>query len=108
MIQNLLAELERLELEADVAGSEALSPVATLERIRQALDPHEAMLSFMVGPNTGESWLIAISRQGAQAYLLPARDELTDAVALWLGLVSRVGQYVSGRRCDGFRCRANG
>jgi CHAT domain-containing protein/tetratricopeptide (TPR) repeat protein len=100
-------DLDRLEIqEADLRNqlaraAPALDPsrradFATLERVRQALAPDEALLSFQVsswederGDFAGGSWLLATTRQGTRVYRLPARGELRPAVRLFNGTFER-------------------
>src|SRR4029077_18196506 len=74
------------------------SDVATLERVRQALAPDEALLSFQIsswederGDFAGGSWLLVTTRQGTRVYRLPARGELRPAVRLFNGTFERRG-----------------
>ncbi|HEV2854552.1 MAG TPA: CHAT domain-containing protein [Thermoanaerobaculia bacterium] len=97
-------DLERLETEeAEMRNQLArMAPAldaphrpdfATLERVRQALGPGEALLSFQIAPWKDErggfgggSWLLAVSRAETRIYRLPGRGELRNAARLWGGL----------------------
>lgn len=96
-------ELERLEMEeadlrnqlaraAPALGAAPRPDFATLVRVRQALGPDEALLSFQIAPwedtrggFAGGSWLVAVSRAGTRVYRLPGRGELRSAVRLFNG-----------------------
>lgn len=105
-----LAELGRLEtqvrrLEERLARTDPplarlRGGFATLERIRGALGPDEALLSFQIGPwedmqgdFAGGAWLVAVSRR--ETRVLPLRSPLVgraalrDAVRFFSGLVER-------------------
>jgi CHAT domain-containing protein len=100
-------DLDRLEIqEADLRNQLArAAPVldtsrrpdfATLARVRQALAPDEALLSFQVsswederGDFAGGSWLIVATRGGTRVYRLPARGVLRPAVRLFSGTFER-------------------
>jgi CHAT domain-containing protein/tetratricopeptide (TPR) repeat protein len=99
-----LRDLVRLETEeADLRNQLArLAPAldvprrpdfATLERVRQALGPGEALLSFQIAPwkderggFAGGSWLLVVSRADTRIYRLPGRGEIRNAVRLWNGM----------------------
>src|ERR1035441_9051708 len=49
-------------------------PSSLLERTRQALDDHSALLSFQLGDRI--SWLWALDRQGLALYALPPRAQV--------------------------------
>jgi len=66
------AELIRLEAAATPGANPAPGPV--LERVRAALPPGAAMLSFHLGDSV--SWLWALDRSGLALYPLPPRREL--------------------------------
>ena len=96
-------DLEQLELEeADLRNQLARAAPAlgamhrpdfgTLERVRRALAPDQALLSFQIAPwedarrdFAGGSWLVAVSRAGIRVYRLPGRGELRSAVRLFSG-----------------------
>jgi len=96
-------DLERLEMEeAELRNRLAqATPIltaarrpdfATLERVRRALAPDQALLSFQIAPwedvrrdFAGGSWLLAVSRAGTRVYRLPGRGELRSAVRLLNG-----------------------
>ena len=98
------AELERLELkEADLAGQVARADpafaalrrpdFASLDEVRRALAPDQALLSFQVAPWRdwtgdfgGGSWVLVATRDGARVHRLPDRVELRPAIALFTGL----------------------
>jgi CHAT domain-containing protein len=100
------AELDRLEIEAAdlrarIAASDpayaALSRpgFASLEQVRGALAPDEALLSFQIAPWEdlsgdfgGGSWLLVATRGGIRVYRLPGRTELRQAVNIFTGLFS--------------------
>jgi tetratricopeptide (TPR) repeat protein len=100
-------KLERLELEeADLQNQLARSnpalaslqrpEFATLARVRQALAPNEAMLSFQIAPwedvrgeFAGGGWLLALTRDATRVHRLPGRVELRPAVSLFTGLFER-------------------
>ena len=99
-----MQELVRLETEeADLRNQLArLAPAldvtrrpdfATLARVRQALGPGEALLSFQIAPwknergsFAGGSWLLVVSRGDTRVYRLPGRGEIRNAVRLWNGM----------------------
>ncbi|HYG64715.1 MAG TPA: CHAT domain-containing protein [Thermoanaerobaculia bacterium] len=65
---------------------------ATLEQVRQALAPDEALLSFQIAPwqdlrgdFAGGSWLLVSTRASTRAYRLPGRGDLRPAVRLFVG-----------------------
>jgi len=69
---------------------------ATLSRVRQALRPDEALLSFQIAPwedtrggFAGGSWLLVTTRGGTRVYRLPGRGELLSAVHLFTGMFDR-------------------
>jgi CHAT domain-containing protein/tetratricopeptide (TPR) repeat protein len=96
-------ELERLEMEeADLRNQlNRAAPTlaalrrprfATIDQVRQALSPQEALLSFQIGSwedlsgdFAGGSWLLVTTRGGTRAYRLPARGALRPAVSLFAG-----------------------
>jgi CHAT domain-containing protein len=100
-------DLDRLEIqEADLRNQLARAApaldtsrrpaFATLARVRQALAPDEALLSFQVsswederGDFAGGSWLIVATRGGTRVYRLPTRGELRPAVRLFNGTFER-------------------
>jgi tetratricopeptide (TPR) repeat protein len=100
-------ELERLELEeSDLRNQLARSnpalaslhrpTFASLARVRQALAPDEAMLSFQIAPwkdvrgeFAGGGWLLVLTRDATRVYRLPGRVELRPAVSLFTGLFDR-------------------
>jgi len=100
-------ELEKLEIEeADLRNQLARTApaldasrrpdFATLPRVRQALRPDEALLSFQVAPwederggFAGGSWLTVVSRAGTRVYRLPGRGDLRSAVRLFNGMFDR-------------------
>jgi hypothetical protein len=93
-------ELERLEMdEANLRdqmarAAPALSGLrqpdfATLAKVRQALDPREALLSFQIAPwedNRGDfaggSWLTVVTRSATYVARLPGRGEIRRAVTI--------------------------
>jgi CHAT domain-containing protein len=97
------AELARLEVEAAdlrarIAEADpiyaALSQpgFASLERVRSALGPDEALLSFQIAPWKdlygdfgGGSWLLVSTRSGTKVHRLPDRVELRPAVNVFTG-----------------------
>lgn len=99
-----LQDLVRLETEeADLRNQLArLAPAlgiprrpdfATLARVRQALGPGEALLSFQIAPwkderggFAGGSWLLVVSRGDTRIYRLQGRGEIRNAVRLWNGM----------------------
>ena len=100
-----VVELERLELEERArrgasasAGPEPAhdaTPV-TLEQIRAALRPGEALLTFQLdldhdlfGAPAGGSWVLVVTPEGGRAHRLPDRREIEPAVAVLRGLVER-------------------
>ncbi|HYO13489.1 MAG TPA: CHAT domain-containing protein [Thermoanaerobaculia bacterium] len=100
-------ELERMELEeSDLRNQLARSnpalaslhrpTFANLARVRQALAPDEAMLSFQIAPwkdirgeFAGGGWLLVLTRDATRVYRLPGRVELRPAVSLFTGLFER-------------------
>ena len=66
---------------------------ATLAKVRQALGPGEALLSFQIAPwkderggFAGGSWLLVVSRADTRIYKLPGRGEIRNTVRLWNGM----------------------
>jgi CHAT domain-containing protein/tetratricopeptide (TPR) repeat protein len=102
-----MKDLEALEIqEADLRNQLARAApalaaprrpdFATLSRVRQALGPDEALLSFQIAPwedergdFAGGSWLLATTRGGTRVYRLPGRGDLAAAVGLFNGLFDR-------------------
>jgi CHAT domain-containing protein len=100
-------DLDRLEIqEADLRNQLARAApalaasrradFATLEKVRQALAPDEALLSFQIsswederGDFAGGSWLLVTTRGGTRVYRLPARGELRPAARLFNGTFDR-------------------
>jgi tetratricopeptide (TPR) repeat protein len=100
-------ELERMELEeSDLRSQLARSNPAltslhrptfsSLDQVRQALAPDEAMLSFQIAPLkdvrgefAGGGWLLVLTRDATRVYRLPGRVELRPAVSLFTGLFDR-------------------
>ncbi len=97
-------ELERLELEergyrgaiAAVASPPATPPPVTLEEVRAALRPREALLTFQLdfdsdlfGAPAGGSWVLVLTTEGSRAHRLPDRRKLTPAISIFRGLVER-------------------
>jgi len=96
-------DLEQLELEeadlhnqlaraAPALGAARRPTFATPERVRRALAPDQALLSFQIAPwqderrgFAGGSWLLAVSHAGIRVYRLPGRGELRSAVRLLSG-----------------------
>ena len=74
-VSSVRAELVRMELALGPAM--APLPSSLLERTRQALDDHSALLSFQLGDRI--SWLWALDREGLALYALPARAEVEGA-----------------------------
>ncbi|HSK75956.1 MAG TPA: CHAT domain-containing protein, partial [Thermoanaerobaculia bacterium] len=69
---------------------------ATLSKVRQALDPREAILSFQIAPwedsredFAGGSWLTVITRSATHVVRLPGRGEIRPAVRMWNGTFDR-------------------
>ncbi len=78
------------------------APLATLARIRQSLEPDEALLSFqianwkdMVGDFAGGSWLTVVTRGGVTVHplrsSLAGRTELRSALDIFTGLFNGDG-----------------
>lgn len=100
-------DLDRLEVEeADLRNQLARTApaldasrrpdFATLARVRTALAPDEALLSFQIsswedvqGDFAGGSWLLAVTRGGTRVYRLPGRGELRPAIRLFKGTFDR-------------------
>jgi CHAT domain-containing protein len=100
-------DLDRLEIQegdlrnqlahaAPALAASRRADFASLEKIRQALAPDEAMLSFQIsswederGDFSGGSWLLATTRNGTRAYRLPSRGELRPAARLFTGTFER-------------------
>lgn len=99
-----LAELERAEraLRVEIARErpvfERLRPIrfASLEEIREELEPHEAMLAFQVAKgrtrgrwavDLGGSWCLVVTRDAVDVVELPERSELQDAMTVLAGLL---------------------
>jgi hypothetical protein len=107
----ILEELEALELrERELrealyrahgrAPAAAFEP-AILDDLRKALAPDEALLSFQIGAWQdvshqfgGGAWLIVATRDAVRTVRLPGRTELTDSIAVALGLMR--GEEVVG------------
>ncbi|MEA2695514.1 MAG: hypothetical protein QOJ16_4901 [Acidobacteriota bacterium] len=83
----------RSEVERQLPGmdsaesSDPPDPFATLEEVREALAPDEALLSFQVAPWKdwtgafgGGSWLTVVTRGTTRVYPLPGREELRHLV----------------------------
>ena len=79
-------------------GSARAAPAPpTIAEIRARLGPDEAMLLFQIFDRDGvesaylrgSSWVIAISREKAQAFRVPDADRLAGEVDLLAGLVAR-------------------
>jgi CHAT domain-containing protein len=102
------SELDRLELEENelqdgiAEASPALSALrapafATLDQVRAALAPDEALLSFQISPDrnifgdfAGSSWVVVSTRNGTRAWRLRRdRVALRPAVELFNGLFAR-------------------
>ncbi|MFN7959894.1 MAG: CHAT domain-containing protein [Thermoanaerobaculia bacterium] len=92
----LLESLVRADIEprpeAEKTGPEA-APFASLEAVRAALAPEEALLWFELGAKEdvygepgGGSWLLAVDRGGARLYPLPDARELATAASALAGL----------------------
>lgn len=104
-----LRELERLETEeallrdaiaraAPVFAAWHAPSIPSMDELRQALAPDQAILSFQVAlletrdatrAFAGGSWVIAITRDEARAFSLPDERVLRDRVAVFLGLCRR-------------------
>lgn len=100
-------ELDRLEMDeaglrnqlartAPALDASRRPDFATLARVREALAPDEALLSFQIsswedvqGDFAGGSWLLAVTRGGTRVYRLPGRGELRSAVRLFKGTFDR-------------------
>ncbi|HEX5718921.1 MAG TPA: CHAT domain-containing protein [Thermoanaerobaculia bacterium] len=96
------AELDRLELEASALQSQIAKaePAATrqpgfasLEQVRKALAPDEALLSFQIAPWRdlagdfgGGSWLLVSTRDTTRVYRLAGRTELRPDVTIFIGM----------------------
>ena len=81
---------------APVLASPRRPDFANLSRVRSALSPDEAVLSFQIAPwederggFAGGSWLLVITRGGTRVYRLPGRGELRAAVRLFNGMFDR-------------------
>ncbi len=102
-----MKDLETLEIqEADLRNQLARAApalaaprrpdFASLSRVRQALRPDEALLSFQIAPwedarggFAGGSWLLVTTRGGTRVYRLPGRGDLRTAVRLFTGMFDR-------------------
>ena len=100
-------DLEKLEMEEanlrdqiarTAPGLRALRQpeFATLARVREALSPREALLSFQIAPwedvrkdFAGGSWLLVTTREGTRVHRLPGRGEIRPAVRLFNGTFDR-------------------
>ncbi|HKV10112.1 MAG TPA: CHAT domain-containing protein, partial [Thermoanaerobaculia bacterium] len=100
-------DLERLEMEeanlrdqlaraAPALASLRRPDFATLSKVRQALDPREALLSFQIAPRkdargdfAGGSWLTLVTRSATHVVRLPGRGEIRPAVRMWKGTFER-------------------
>ncbi len=92
----------RSRVRAQLASGTA---TATLDAVRAALGPHEALLSFQLAPErdvTGEpaggSWLLVLTRERSRAYVLPDRVQLTDMLEVYAGMRDTATADVAGRR----------
>jgi CHAT domain-containing protein/tetratricopeptide (TPR) repeat protein len=101
------SDLERLEMEeADLRNQlNRATPTfsnlrrpdfATLTRVRQALAPHEALLSFQSAPwedsrgdFAGGSWLTVVTHSATYVVRLPGRGEIRPAVRMFNGTFNR-------------------
>jgi CHAT domain-containing protein len=79
----------------DAGGADAIE-FRSLEEVRAALRPEEALLSFQVarwedvaGDFGGGSWVLAVTRGGVTVHRLPGRVDLRRMVRLFEGLVGR-------------------
>lgn len=70
----------------------------SLEEVRQALAPRQAVLSYQLStetnplprrPDEGGSWLIVITREQVRSYRLPPNDLLESQLAIFLGVLQR-------------------
>ncbi len=102
-----MRELEALEFQetdlrnqlahaAPALASPRRPDFVSLSRVRQALKPDEALLSFQIAPwedtrggFAGGSWLLVTTRAGTRVYRLPGRGELAAAVHLFTGMFDR-------------------
>jgi CHAT domain-containing protein len=104
-----LAELERLEREevvlrdaiarSDLAFARLRTPVIPeLEQLQKQLAHDQAILSFQLSTretgtirtiNQGGSWVIALTRDGIEAFPLVEEDIIKEKVRLYLGLCGR-------------------
>ena len=79
----------------DASGADAIE-FRSLEEVRTALRPEEALLSFQIarwedvaGDFGGGSWVLALTRDGVAVHRLPGRVEVRRAVQLIEGLIER-------------------
>jgi tetratricopeptide (TPR) repeat protein len=98
---SLLTELERLELDeatlaTPLSGTGGDPRRTTLSDVRARLEPHEAMLVFLVGLDqdlygrpAGGSWVFVITPGGVEVRGIPDRLHLEAAVPVFNGLVER-------------------
>jgi len=102
-----MRELDKLEIQetdlrnqlahaAPALASPRRPDFASLSRVRQALRPDEALLSFQIAPwedtrggFAGGSWLLVTTRGGTRVYRLPGRGDLATAVHLFNGMFDR-------------------
>lgn len=104
-VESLWEDLERHELElaalasgidGEGARERARPAVATLERVRSALGPGEALLLYQVAPARdlygefgGGSWVVTVTGDGARVDRLDPGEALESRVAVFAGLVAR-------------------
>lgn len=69
---------------------------ATLSKVRQALDPREALLSFQIAPwkdirgdFAGGSWLTVVTHSATHVVRLPGRGEIRPAIRMFNGTFER-------------------
>ncbi len=91
--RSLIDDLRAAKVKPRGAPAGTGGSFATLETVRRALAPDQALLSFQVAPSEdlsgdfgGGAWLVAITRAGVRVYPLPDRGELRHAVAFFDGL----------------------
>lgn len=99
-------ELEALEIDyeevaADLRRSDRRyamrePEIATLPRVRAALDENQALLAFQVslwkdlyGDFGGGAWAVLVTPERSQVFPIPDRSELVPLVPIYLGLVAR-------------------
>lgn len=97
------AELRDAMARVDARFAAVRNPTyATLDALQDALEPDQAVLSYLVAPWTdvfgydrGGSWVIAVWRDGVHVAALPGRQAVDDMVDGFTGMLQRRDAYVA-------------